>query len=122
MTSSGGRPSDPIRSYFMKIDRTKMKCINCSTYVSDKIERLRNHRKRFHSASIQPEPEPEPAMECNLNQIPQHEPEPTTKKPKTCQSQMPSYCMKTAATSNQLDLQIARMYYACNIPFKNSKQ
>ena len=57
-------------------------------------------------------------MECNLNQIPQHEPEPTTKKPKTCQSQMPSYCMKTdAATSNQLDLQIARSFYACNIPF-----
>ena len=41
-------------------------------------------------------------------QILQHEPEPTIKKPKNCQSQMPSYCMKTdATTSNQLVLQIA---------------
>ena len=61
-------------------------------------------------------------MEGNLNKIPQHESEPT-KRPKTCQSQMPSYCVKTdAATSNQLDLQIARLFYACNILFNLAEQ
>ena len=101
----------------MKIDGIKMKCIDCSTYVSNKIERLRNHRKRFHSANNQQEAEPEPEIECNLNQIPQHEPKPT-KRPKICQTQMSSFSIETdTATSNQLDLQIARFFYACNMPF-----
>ena len=49
---SGGRPSDPIRSFFLKIEGTKMKCIDCNTYVSDKTERLRSHRKRCNSIHI----------------------------------------------------------------------
>ena len=109
MASSGGRPSDPIRTFFLKIDGTKMRCIDCNTYVSDKIERLRTHRKRFNSVTITHQ-ELEPEVDCELNQIAQPEPE-SNKKPKTCQSQMSSYCVKTdSATSNQIDLQIARFF------------
>ena len=51
MTSLGGRPSDPTRSFFLKVDGTKVRCIDGKYLVSDKIERLRNHRKRCHSVS-----------------------------------------------------------------------
>ena len=107
--------------FYKKIDGTKIKRIDCSTYVTNKIERLQNHRKRFLSANNQQEPEP--GMECNLNQLSQHEPE-LTKRPKTCQTQMSSYSIKTdAATSNQLDLQIARffMHATCHLMLQNTK-
>ena len=39
----GGRSSDPIMSFFLKIEVTKMMCIDCNTYVSDKFKRLRAH-------------------------------------------------------------------------------
>ena len=40
------------------------------------------------------------------------------KRPKTCQSPISSFCIKTdSARAIQLDLQIARFFYACNIPF-----
>ena len=108
---SGGRPSEPIRSFFLKIEGTKMKCIDCNTYVSDKTERLRSHRKRCNSIHITQK------VECDFNEIAQPEPE-STKRPKTCQWQMSSYCIKTdAATTSQLDLQIVRFFYVCNIPF-----
>ena len=51
MASLGGRPSDPTQSLFLKIDGTKVRCVDCKSLVSDKIERLRNHRKCCHSVS-----------------------------------------------------------------------
>ena len=38
MASLGGRPSDPTRSFFLKVDGTKVRCIDCRSLVSDKIE------------------------------------------------------------------------------------
>ena len=81
-----------------------------------KTERLRSHRKRCNSIHFT-QKGPEDEVECDFNEIAQLEPE-STKRPKTCQSKLSSYCIKNdAATSNQLDLQIARFFYACNIPF-----
>ena len=40
------------------------------------------------------------------------------KRPEYCQPQMSSFCLLTdSAAVTQLDLQIARFFYACNIPF-----
>ena len=45
------RPSDPTRSYFLKVEGSKARCIDCNSLVSNKLERLRNHRKYCHSLS-----------------------------------------------------------------------
>ena len=51
MSSLGGGPSDLSQNLFLKVDCTKVRCIDCKSLVSDKIERLRNHRKRCQSVS-----------------------------------------------------------------------
>ena len=105
------RPSDPTRSFFLKVEGSKARCIDCNSLVTNKIERLRNHRKHCHSVSSGTRLEPDLIFECS----PQHTP---LKRPKTCQPQMPSFTIRTdSAAASQLDLQIARFFYACNIPF-----
>ena len=49
MTS--GRPSDPTRSCFLKVEGSKARCIDCNSLVNNKIDRLRNYRKHCHSLS-----------------------------------------------------------------------
>ena len=105
------RPSDPIRSFFLKVDGSKLRCIDCNYSVSNKIERLRNHRKRYRSSSCTTQLEPDLILE------PSPQPSPI-KRPKTYQPQMSSFTMKTDfSAAKQLNLQIARFFYACNIPF-----
>ena len=108
---ASGRPSDPIRSSFLKVDSSKLRCIDCKSLVSNKIERLRNHRKRCRSIySIT-------QLESDLIVKPSPQPSPINR-PKTCQPQMSSFTVKTdSAAANQLHLQIAKFFYACNIPF-----
>ena len=50
-TSKGGRPGDPIRQFFNRLDESKSKCIDCAERVSNKIERLRAHS--VHTACTQ---------------------------------------------------------------------
>ena len=115
MASLIGRPSDPIRSFFLKVDGSKMKCIDCNYLVSDKIERLRNHRKRCPAIGCSTHPEQQ--YDSIVESLPQPLPIPA-KRPKTCQPHMSSFCIKTdSAAATQLDLQIAKFLYACNIPF-----
>ena len=45
--NKGGRPQDPVWQFFVKLDNdTKVKCINCGSSVSSKIERLRTHHAK----------------------------------------------------------------------------
>ena len=76
-----GRPSDPTRSFFLKVEGSKARCIDCNSLVSNKIERLRNHRKHCHSLSSSTHLEPDLIFESS----PQPSP---LKRPKTCQPQM----------------------------------
>ena len=88
-----------------------MRCINCNSLVSDKIERLRNHRKRCHATSVSAQSDPDLIVESSSQP-------PPAKHPKTCQSHMTSYSIKTdSAAANQLHIQVARFFYACHIPF-----
>ena len=108
---ASGRPSDPTRSFCLKVEGSKARCIDCNSLVSNKIERLRNHRKHCHSVSSSTHLEPDLIFECS----PQPSP---LRRPKTCQPQMSSFTIRTdSAAASQLDLQIARFFYACNIPF-----
>lgn len=121
-TVKGGRPGDPVRQFFQKLDGTKSKCVDCSEQVSSKIERLRAHRKRCPKAyipvpSTRVEKRPAPEME-------EDEPEcqpPPAKRP--LQSQMSSFAIKTDTTMAALiDQQVAKFFYACNIPFNVAEQ
>ena len=115
MASLSGRPSDPTRNLFLKVDGSKMKCVDCNSLVSDKIERLRNHRKRCPAISCTALPKQQDDL--IVESMPQLLPIPA-KRPKYCQPQMSSFCLKTdSAAATQLDLQIARFFYACNILF-----
>ena len=109
---ASGRPSDPIRSIFLMVDSSKVRCIDCKSLVSNKIERLRNHRKRCRSICNTTQ------LESDLLVEPSPQPSPI-KRPKTCQPQMSSFTVKTdsaAAAANQLHLQIAK-FFMLNIPF-----
>ena len=70
------------------VDSSMVRCIDCKSLVSNKIERLHNHRKRCRSicsttkleSDVIVEPSPQPSH---------------IKRPKTCQPQMSSFTVKT---------------------------
>ena len=104
-----GRPSDPTQSFFLMVDSSKVRCIDCKSLVRNKIERLRKHRTRCRSicSTIQ--------QESDLIVEPSPQPSPI-KRPKTCQPHMSSFTVKTdsaaasATAANQLHLQIANFF------------
>jgi ribosomal protein L34E len=53
-TIKGGRPGDPVRMFFQKLDGTKSKCVECGEQCSSKIERLRAHIKRYSKLKATP--------------------------------------------------------------------
>ena len=78
-TINGGRPGDPIRQFFNKLDGSKSKCINCGEKVSSKIERLRAHMKQCPKVAPtadaimtpkRPATEQQPA-DCDTNRVDQ---------------------------------------------------
>ena len=108
---ASGRPSDPTRSFFLNVEGSKARCIDRNYLVSNKIERLRNHRKHCHSLNSSTHLEPDLIFES----LPQPS---SLKRPKTCQPQMSSFTIWTdSAAASQLDFKIARLFYACSIPF-----
>lgn len=123
-TIRGGRPGDPIRQHFQKLDGSKSKCVDCKENVSNKIERLRAHRKRCPKAT------PEVSVLTGVKRVApdiDSDDEDTECLPpppkRTLQSQMSAYSVKTdSAMATSLDLQIARYFYACNIPFNVAEQ
>ncbi len=74
-TIKGGRPGDPVRMFFQKMDGTKSKCVECGEQCSSKIERLRAHIKRCpklkatpvstSSGLKRPTPEPDSVL-CSI--------------------------------------------------------
>ena len=93
MASFVSRPSNPFRSFFLKVEGSKVRCINCNLI---KFERLRNHIKRCQPTSYSAQSDPDLIVESSSQP-------PPAKHPKTCQSQMTSYSIKTdSAAANQL--------------------
>lgn len=142
--NKGGRPQDPVWQFFVKLDNdTKVKCINCGSSVSSKIERLRTHHAKCSHVLSSGDSEPrqnsesgpststanptsdiQPSTSSGLpNSSQQPSEAPTSKKPRLLQPQMSGF---TVATDNkmqqQLDQQVARFFYACNIPFAVAEQ
>ena len=140
--NKGGRPQDPLWQFFIKLDNdTKVKCTTCGSAISAKIERMRNHHSRCSRVpllssegelqqnnepststahlnplnAVQPDTTPSP---CTFSSFEQSAEPPTVKKPKLQQPQMTGFTVVTDnKTKQQLDEQIARFFYACNIPF-----
>ena len=140
--NKGGRPQDPLWQFFIKLDNdTKVKCTTCGSAISAKIERMRNHHSRCSRVpllssegelqqnnepststahlnplnAVQPDTTPSP---CTFSSFEQSAEPLTVKKPKLQQPQMTGFTVVTDnKTKQQLDEQIARFFYACNIPF-----
>ena len=125
-TINGGRPGDPIRQFFNKLDGSKSKCINCGEKVSSKIERLRAHMRRCPKVAPtadamtpkRPATEQEPA-DCDTNRV-DVLPPPSKR---VLQAHLSAYTTKTDAnTAKLLDKLVAKFFYACNIPFNVAEQ
>lgn len=136
-TAKGGRPRDPVRQYFQKIDDTnKARCVDCKMDVSDKPKRLRAHR--MHCPMAKPV-----AADCQTAAPTESspmktgasvktgtlvgspatssapDPEDNLPKPKRMiQPHISGFLTKTdEKTSDALDLQIAKLFYDCDIPY-----
>ena len=128
------KPKDPIWNFYNLGDssKTTATCKDCNAVVSAKVLRLRAHREKC-PASARPvkrpfadveQHDPAPTSTTTTSTTPKKtvpdpvEPttEPVAKKPK--QSSMTTYSFSTDQTmSRQLDEQIAKLFYACNLPF-----
>ena len=85
-----------------------MKCVDCISLVSDKTERLRNHRKRCPAISCTARLEHQDDLIVEsmpkLLLIP-------AKRSKSCQPHMSSFSLETdSAAATQLDLQLSRFF------------
>lgn len=145
--NKGGRPFDPVWQFFTKVDNdTKVKCVGCGTSVSAKIERLKNHRARCVSTNeaeiedvtmqqhLLPSTAAAAAAGCSSIEVGDPDGqaakrksdsdamvnphEQSTKKGKLQQPQINNFGVTTdRKTQDQLDEQVARFFFSCNIPF-----
>jgi hypothetical protein len=128
------KPRDPIWNLydiFEESNKTTAKCKDCSAVVSAKVIRLRNHREKCPGLPNKPtekrpemiqETQPksacsqqttEPAPEPEENSI-----EPAAKRPRLYQPSINYYSISTDKTmTKHLDEQLAKLFYACNLPF-----
>ena len=53
-TIKGGRPSDPVRQFFLKLDGSKTKGVICNQEVSNRIERVKAPRKHGSKQATNP--------------------------------------------------------------------
>ena len=108
---------DPIWNFFaVEDDKTGVRYISCKTIVSAKAPRLRAHREKClanRPSQKRPLPEDDSPVE------PASKPaEPPVKKMRMVQSSMNSHCLSIdQSMSDQLDEQIAKLFFACNLPF-----
>ena len=92
---------------------------DCQTIVSAKADRLKSHRERCPGLPKQTHKRRHEEIEDGPQEV---ETEVTTtpaaKRPKLQQSNINNYgCQTDHRMKTQLDQQIARLFYACNIPF-----
>lgn len=118
------KPRDPVWNFFTVADqdnKTSAKCNDCKTVVSAKAPRLRVHREKCpmnRPTQKRPLPEEDTAAEPSTQTPEQAMPMPAAKKPRLLQSSMNSYSLSTdQSMSRQLDEQIAKLFFACNLPF-----
>ena len=126
------KPKDPIWNFFTilkdkkkttKKKKTKKKkknsarCKDCNIEVSAKVLRLKNHRQKCLGLK-----KPESIAKRPLKEI-TSEPEtlsndqPPAKRPKLQQTSFSSFVVSTDCSMwKQLDEQIARLFYACDLP------
>ena len=109
---------DPAWNCFILVESTAdcnkkiAKCKQCEVSVSPKIERLKAHLKKCIHAIQELKPTTKRAAviddDIDVQPLPK----------KLCQPQMINYSIKTDNTFKaKLDDQIAKFFYACNIPF-----
>ena len=113
------KQKDPIWNFFAVVEqdnKTSASCIDCKTVVSAKAPRLRAHREKcLANRPSKKRPLPVDDIPADLST---QTPEPAAKKLRTLQSSINSYCLSTdQSMSDQLDEQIAKLFFACNLPF-----
>ena len=113
------KQKDPIWNFFAVVEqdnKTSASCIDCKTVVSAKAPRLRAHREKcLANRPSKKRPLPVDDIPADLSI---QTPEPAAKKLRTLQSSINSYCLSTyQSMSDQPDEQIAKLFFACNLPF-----
>ena len=115
------KPKDLIWNFFTILEdnqNTNARYKDCNSEVSAKVLRLKNHRQKCLGLK-----QPESITKRPLEEI-TSEPEtlsndqPPAKRPKLQQTSFSSFAVSTDCSMwKQLDEQIARLFYACNLPF-----
>lgn len=123
------KSKDPVWGFYtvtVNGKKTTAICNDCKNEVSAKADRLKVHREKCPSLATQgskkrPEPVGDVPQKTTTTQVEAPTTcttEQPTKRLKLQQSQINSYgCQTDARTKIQLDHQIARLFYACNLPF-----
>lgn len=126
-----GRKKDPIRKYFEEITKdgkiVGMRCKECSSNISAKACRMRNHfqkcskrqkceedsDERISEESSLRSRSPTPSSSCSHSQA-----ESIKKQPS-----ITSFLVKTnQADKLRLDKAVARYFYSCNVPFNHASK
>ncbi|KAI6651282.1 hypothetical protein LOD99_5430 [Oopsacas minuta] len=121
--AQGGRPIDSVCKFFIKVEdggKIRAKCIKCSAMISAKAGKLRTHLEKCSQSQLKnnfPKDDlPEILVPFNSGD--------TTIPPEKCvchkiiQSKLNDFTIKTSSHQKEiLDNQIARLFYACNLPF-----
>jgi len=124
-TIKGGRPSDPVRQFVFKLDGSKTKCVISNREVSNRIERLKAHRK--HCSKQATDSCVSTGVKRALTDI-DHDDEigctpPPAKRKAILQPQLSGFTVRTnSKTAAAFDEQIARFFYARFIPFNVTEQ
>ena len=122
--AQGGRPIDSVWKYFIKVEdggKIRAKCIKCNTMISAKAARLRSHLEKCSQRELQYNSpnddiaEVIPIVNSSDSILP-------FKKHVLChkiyQPKLNDFTIKTNSHQKEiLDDQIARLFYACNLPF-----
>ena len=119
--NQGGRPVDSVWQYFMKIEEggkvSKAKCINCGLSISAEACRLRYHIEKCSTEKSQAT---NSLLFSPELEVISDDPDIQAGKRIRCtmQPKMNYYVVKTnLQQKDDLDAQIARLFFACNLPF-----
>ena len=98
-------------------NKTSAKCKDCNCEVSAKVLRLKSHRQKCQGQK-KPETVAKRPFEEMVSEPETPNDQPTAKRQKLQQTNFSSYAISTDCNLwKQLDEQIARLFYACNLPF-----
>ena len=144
----GGRPKDPIWTNFWCIKegtKTMAKCKICSYTMGGKADRMKNHLSKckktispnfvesetLNSSAVQRNNDSSSSAENKVNDCSMLEKEngdssaslKTAKRPRLLQDDLEHFVIQTDSNmKHELDLQVAKFFYSCNIPFNVAEQ